>query len=141
MPVVSYVGQSLILDGRRLWLVSGSVAYRRIPRGQWRDRVRAAAQAGLNCIETPVLWALHEPEPGVFRFDHQGDLRHFIELVRGEGLHCVLRIGPYVGDGFDMGGLPPWLLRADSRPPVSSPEEAAAPMRLRQASPPFLQAV
>jgi hypothetical protein len=141
MPVVSYDGQSFIVDGHRVWPVGGSIHYARVPPGQWRDRIRAAAQAGLNCIETAALWALHEPEPGVFRFNHHADLRRFIELIQEEGLWCVLRIGPFVGDGWDMGGLPPWLLRPDGRPATSGAAEPPTRMQLRQASPPFLQAV
>ena len=58
MATISYNGQSFIIDGRSVWLVSGAVHYARTPRELWRSRIRAAKQAGLNCIETYVFWNL-----------------------------------------------------------------------------------
>ncbi len=131
MPNVSYDGQSFQVDGRRIWLVSGSIHYPRTPRDQWRDRIRAAKQAGLNCIETYVFWNLHEPRPGVFDFKGEKDLRHFVELIAEEGMFCMFRPGPYVCSEWDFGGLPAWLNRVESK----------EPMKLREASGPFLEAL
>ncbi len=93
-----------------MWLVGGTVQYARLTRDQWADRIRLAKLAGLNTITTSVVWARHEPRPGTFDFAGDNDLRHFVQLVGQAGMHCVLRVGPYVGDGFDFGGLPPWVL-------------------------------
>ncbi len=109
MASMTYDGQSFMLDGRRIWIVSGSIPYARIPRQEWADRIHAAKLAGLNTIETSVVWARHEPVPGQFDFEGDNDLRHFVELVKEAGLYCILRPGPYIGQGFDFGGLPPWL--------------------------------
>lgn len=128
MASISYDGQCLMVDGRRLWLVCGSIDYCRIPRGLWRDRIRAAAQAGLNCLVVSVYWHIHETQPGVFRFEDEFDLRDFVEMIGDEGMHCILRPGPFVGGAADMGGLPPWLLESGS-------------MKLRQGDTSFLQAV
>jgi hypothetical protein len=110
MPSITFDGQSFIIDGKRLWLVGGTVHYARLNRDQWADRIRLAKLAGLNTITTSVVWARHEPRPGTFDFSGDNDLRHFVQLVHQAGLHCVLRLGPYVGEGFDFGGLPPWVL-------------------------------
>lgn len=109
MSEVTYDGQSFSIDGRRVWLVSGSVQYTQVPRGLWRSRLRAAKQAGLNCIETAVYWGGHEREPGVFDFEGENDLRAFIEMIAEEGLYCILRPGPYIGGEWDFGGLPAYL--------------------------------
>lgn len=109
MPSVTHDGRSFMLDGRRLWLASGSMSYSRVPREAWRDRVHAAKLAGLNCLDVPVFWNRHEPRPGKFDFKGENDLRHFIEIIGHAGLYAILRIGPFVGDGWDMGGLPAWL--------------------------------
>ncbi|MCC7205134.1 MAG: beta-galactosidase, partial [Phycisphaeraceae bacterium] len=106
MPTISFDGQSLLLDGRRLWLVSGAIHYSRTPHELWADRIRAAKQAGLNCIETYVFWNLHEPAPGKFNFRGDADLRHFVKLVGEAGMYCILRPGPYVCAEWDFGGLP-----------------------------------
>ena len=128
MSTISFDGQSLIIDGKRIWLVSGSIHYARVPRGLWRDRIRAAKQAGLNCIETAVFWNYHETKPGVFDFTGERDLRAFVQTIAQEGMYCILRPGPFVGSGWDFGGLPPWLLREDPA------------IKLRQADPAFLAA-
>jgi len=110
MPSITFDGQSLIIDGKRLWLVGGTVHYARLNRDQWADRIRLAKLAGLNTITTSVVWARHEPRAGTFDFSGDNDLRHFVQLVHAAGMYCVLRVGPYVGEGFDFGGLPPWVL-------------------------------
>lgn len=127
MPSVTYDGRSFMLDGRRLWLVSGSIHYARVPRADWADRILRAKQAGLNTIETPVFWALHEPRPGVFDFEGERDIRHFIELVGDAGMWCILRPGPFVDSGWDFGGLPPWLRETEG-------------VELRTQNQPFLEA-
>jgi hypothetical protein len=128
MATISFDGQSLIVEGRRVWLVSGSIDYCRIPRALWRDRIRAAAQAGLNCLQVSAFWHVHETQPGVFRFEDEFDLAAFIEMIGDEGMRCILRPGPFVGSAADMGGMPPWLLERGA-------------MKLRQGDSAFLQAV
>jgi len=127
MANITYDGKSFLIDGRRVWLVSGAIHYGRVPRDLWRARIRAAKQCGLNCIETPVFWNLHEPTPGGFEFDGERDLRQFVRIIGEEGLFCILRPGPYVGSDWDLGGLPAWLHRDEATP-------------LRQAQPRFLEA-
>lgn len=134
MAKISYDGQSFSLDGRRIWLGSGAMHYPRIPRGLWRDRIRAAKQAGLNCIETYGFWNAHEKSPGKFDFSGSLDVRHFVELVADEGMFCIMRPGPYVCAEWDNGGLPAWLHRV-------KPDRRSGPMRLREGNGPFLSAV
>lgn len=127
MAAITFDGQSFMLDGRRIWLVSGQICYARVPRAYWGDRIAAARNAGLNCIETPVIWARHEPRQGQFDFAAENDLRSFVQLVAQAGMYCILRPGPYVGSGWDTGGLPPWLLNNEN-------------VKLRTANQPFLEA-
>lgn len=128
MPNISYDGHGLHVDHRRVWLVGGTMDYARIAPEQWADRLAAMRQAGLNTVCTHVFWSYHEPQPGTFRFDGRADLRRFVELAKQQGLWVILRPGPYVGAGWDFGGLPPWLLERE-------------PAKLRQGDPEFLQAV
>src|SRR5678816_885241 len=109
MPSVTYDGRSFMVDGKRIWLVSGSIHYARIAHEQWQDRVHAAKLAGLNTIETPVFWNRHETRPGHFDFKGDNDLRRFVQLIGQAGMYCILRPGPFVGQLWDAGGLPPWL--------------------------------
>lgn len=127
MASITYDGQSFLLDGRRVWLVSGSIHYARVPRALWADRIHAARQAGLNCVETAVVWSRHEPRQGQFDFAGENDVREFVRLIHQAGMYCILRPGPFVDSGYDMGGLPPWLLNVEN-------------VKLRTANQPFLEA-
>ncbi len=127
MPSITFDGQSFLLDGRRVWLVSGSIPYARVPRAHWAERILAAKHAGLNCVETPIVWARHEPRQGQFDFTGENDIREFVRLVHAAGMFCIIRPGPLVDQGFDLGGLPPWLTTADN-------------IKLRAANQPFLEA-
>jgi hypothetical protein len=109
MPSLTYDGRSFQIDGRRIWIVSGSLHYARIPREHWEDRINLAKQAGLNTIDVPVFWNRHEPRPGHFDFAGDNDLRQFVQLIGQAGLYCILRPGPYIGEDWDFGGFPVWL--------------------------------
>lgn len=110
MAAITYDGQSFTIDGRRIWLVAGTIDYTRCPHQDWASRVHAAKSAGLNTIVTSIPWSRHEPRQGQFDFSGDANLRQFVETVGAAGMYCVLRIGPFVGAGFDLGGLPPWVL-------------------------------
>ncbi|MEM7682742.1 MAG: beta-galactosidase [Planctomycetota bacterium] len=134
MAQVSFDGQSLALDGRRLWLLSGEIDFTAATADQWPALLATARQAGLNTIATRVAWHDHEAQPG--RFDFTGDLnlRRFVELAADEGLWVILRPGPSVRDGRDQGGIPPHVQRAKV-------DRRSGPMRVRSASPPFMEGV
>jgi beta-galactosidase len=127
MPAITHDGRSFMIDGRRMWLVSGRIPYARVPRSQWADRILLAKHAGINTIETPVFWNRHETRPGRFDFTGENDLRHFVDLIGKAGLHCILSIGPSIGSEWDFGGLPAYLR-----------EKADGP-RLRTNDPHFLE--
>lgn len=110
MASITYDGQSFLIEGRRIWLVGGTINYTSLAREQWAPRLHQARLAGFNTVTTSVHWARHEPRPGHFDFTADADLKHFVSLVGQMGLHCILRLGPFVGAGLDLGGLPPWLL-------------------------------
>ena len=133
MASIGYTNQSFVIDGKRTWLVSGAIHYPRVPRGLWRSRLRAAREAGLNCVETYAFWNVHEPTPGRYDFEGQNDLRAFVEMIAEEGMWCILRPGPYVCAEWDAGGLPPWLLKSDGG-------EKGARVKVRESDPAFLQA-
>jgi hypothetical protein len=127
MASITYDGQSFLLDGRRVWLVSGTIHPARVPRAQWAERIHAAKQAGLNCIEMPIVWSRHEPRHNQFDFTGENDIKEFTRLIHQAGLWCILRAGPFIDGGYDMGGLPPWLLTIEG-------------LKLRTANQPFLEA-
>jgi beta-galactosidase len=115
-------GGQFMLDGKPLQIISGEMHYARIPRAYWRDRLRKARAMGLNSITTYVFWNLHEPKVGVYDFSGQLDVAEFIREAQQEGLHVILRPGPYVCSEWDLGGLPAWLL-ADPKMELRSNQE------------------
>jgi beta-galactosidase len=102
-----------LLDGQPFQIISGEMHYARIPRAYWRDRLRKARAMGLNTISTYVFWNFHEPTPGHYDFSGRRDVAAFIRMAGEEGLHVILRPGPYVCAEWELGGYPAWLL-ADS---------------------------
>lgn len=109
MPEITYDDSSYLIDGKRVFLVSGSVHYFRIPQPLWRDRLIKAKRAGLNCITTYVPWNFHEPAEGQWDFAGDRDVANFIHIARELGLYVILRPGPYICAEWDFGGLPGWL--------------------------------
>ncbi|WP_309120127.1 beta-galactosidase [Paenibacillus sp.] len=121
-------GKQFVYDGRPVRLLSGAIHYFRIVPEYWEDRLRKLKACGLNTVETYVPWNVHEPKPGVFRFDGMADLERFIRIAGELGLFVIVRPSPYICAEWEFGGLPSWLL-------------ADANLRLRCADPKFLERV
>lgn len=117
-----------LLDGEPHRIISGAMHYPRVHPGLWRERLRMARQMGLNAIETYVFWNAHEPVRGQWSTEGALDLGRFLDLVAEEGMHAIVRPGPYVCAEWHSGGLPTWLTAADDMP-------------LRSSDPQYLEAV
>lgn len=128
-------GKQFVLNGKPFQILSGEVEYARIPRADWRDRLRKVRAMGLNTVTVYVFWNLHEARPGVFDFSGQKDVAEFLREAQQEHLYVVLRPGPYVCAEWDLGGYPAWLLK-DSKPGDTS-EPAVL---LRSSQPEYLAA-
>ncbi|WP_434810838.1 glycoside hydrolase family 35 protein [Microbacterium sp. bgisy189] len=98
-----------LLDGSPHRILSGALHYFRVHPGQWADRIRKARQMGLNTIETYVAWNAHEPVRGQWDATGANDLAAFLDLVAAEGMHAIVRPGPYICAEWANGGLPAWL--------------------------------
>lgn len=110
MPTFEIGDRDFLLDGQPHQVISGALHYFRVHPDQWADRIHKARLMGLNTIETYVAWNFHAPQRG--RFDTRGprDLGRFLDLVAAEGMHAIVRPGPYICAEWDGGGLPGWLL-------------------------------
>lgn len=128
MPPITVDGQSVSLDGRRLWLVAAGFDYARLPRAMWGSRLHTIRQAGFSSVVLPVVWSIHEPRPGAISFKDDLDIASLIRDIGAMGMHCIVRTGPFVGGGWDLGGIPAWLLKD-------------APRSLRSGDPAFLAPV
>jgi beta-galactosidase len=107
------IDDDFLLDGEPFTILSGAIHYFRVHPGHWQDRIAKARQMGLNTIETYVPWNAHAPEKGQFRLDGGLDLPRFLDCVAAEGMHAIVRPGPYICAEWDNGGLPAWLFRTD----------------------------
>ena len=123
-------GKQFLLNDKPFQILSGEVEYARVPRADWRDRLRKVRAMGLNTVTVYVFWNLHETRPGVFDFEGQKDVAEFLREAKEEGLYVVLRPGPYVCGEWDLGGYPAWLLK-DSKP--GDAREPAVLLRSSQA--------
>jgi beta-galactosidase len=116
------------LDNRPFQIHAGSMHYPRVPRAEWRDRMRKMKAMGLNTLTTYVFWNVHETSPGHFDFSGQNDLGEYLQEAQQEGLHVILRPGPYVCAEWEFGGFPAWLLKNHA-------------MKIRSRDPLFMTAV
>lgn len=103
--------QDFLLDGKPYEIRCGEMHFARIPREYWAHRLRMAHAMGLNTVCAYLFWNIHEPTPGKFDFCGDADAAAFCRLAQQEGLHVILRPGPYSCAEWDFGGLPWWLLK------------------------------
>jgi beta-galactosidase len=105
-------GSAFLLDGAPFQIRSGEMHPARIPIEYWRHRIRMAKAMGMNTVSVYVMWNYHEERPGVFDFrSERRDIESFVRLCQAEGVWVLLRPGPYVCGEWDLGGIPPYLLR------------------------------
>ena len=109
MGTFQVAGDDFVLDGEPYRIISGALHYFRVHPDDWADRIRKARLMGLNTIETYVPWNAHEPQPGEWTASGGLDLGRFLRTVHEEGLHAIVRPGPYICAEWDNGGLPAWL--------------------------------
>ena len=106
---VSYDHRAITIDGNRTLLLSGAIHYCRSTPAMWPKLMQVSREGGLNTIETYVFWNLHERTRGVYDFSGRLDLLRFCKLAQENGMHVILRIGPYVCSETNYGGFPAWL--------------------------------
>ncbi|BBC32107.1 Beta-galactosidase [Streptomyces graminofaciens] len=127
-PALTTSSDGFLLHDEPFRIISGAMHYFRIHPDLWADRLRKARLMGLNTVETYVPWNLHQPDPeGPLVLDGLLDLPRYLDLAKAEGLHVLLRPGPYICAEWDGGGLPAWL--------TSDPD-----IRLRTSDPRFTDA-
>ncbi len=101
-----------LLDGKPFQIISGEMHPARIPEEYWRHRIQMAKAMGCNTISAYIFWNYHESEEGVYDFETGNhNLAQFFQIVQEEGLFLIVRPGPYVCAEWELGGIPPYLLR------------------------------
>jgi hypothetical protein len=103
---------------------AGVLHYARLPaQALWRPLLARFRMMGLNAVVIPFPWAYHSPAPGFHDFTGPRNIRRLLAAAEHLGLWLIPSIGPWLGGGFDGGGLPGWL----HRDPEAQPILAAAP--------------
>lgn len=102
-------GDNFVYDGKAIHIHSGEMHYSRIPHQYWRHRMQMLKALGLNSVATYVFWNLHEVSPGQWDFEGDKNLAEYIRIAGEEGLHVILRPGPYACAEWEFGGYPWWL--------------------------------
>ncbi len=101
-----------LLDDLPYQIISGELHPARIPAEYWKHRIKMAKAMGCNTISAYIFWNFHETEEGVFDFTKDNhNLAQFIKTVQDEDMWLILRPGPYVCAEWELGGIPPYLLR------------------------------
>lgn len=101
-----------LLDGQPYQIISGEIHPARVPAEYWRHRIQMAKAMGCNTISAYLFWNYHEAEEGVFDFSSDNhNIAEFIKIVQEEEMWLILRPGPYVCAEWELGGIPPYLLR------------------------------
>jgi beta-galactosidase len=101
-----------LLDDQPFQIISGEMHPARIPEQYWKHRIQMARAMGCNTISAYIFWNYHESEEGVFDFTTGNrNISEFIKTVQDEEMWLILRPGPYVCAEWELGGIPPYLLR------------------------------
>lgn len=112
---VKYDNHCLQIEGRDVFLLSGTFHYFRTPQPLWRDRLEKMRRMGFNCVETYVPWNSHEQQMPTSVDDFSKvDLRElddFLTLTEELGFYAIVRPGPYICAEWSGGGFPQWLMR------------------------------
>ena len=112
---VRYDSRCLQIEGKDVFLLSGTMHYFRTPQPLWRDRLQKIKQMGFNCVETYAPWNWHEREmpsaPDDFSKVDLRELDDFLSLAEEVGLYAIVRPGPYICAEWSGGGFPQWLMQ------------------------------
>ena len=91
----------------RSQLTGRTLQRRALPNAIQIDLEPELAESG--CLQWYVTWNLHEPKPGVHKWDGFADVERFLEIANELDLMVFFRPGPYACGEWEFGGFPYWL--------------------------------
>lgn len=103
--------RDFLLKGQPFVIRCAEMHFARIPRAYWAHRLAMVRAAGFNTVCAYLFWNFHEAEAGKFNWTDDRDAAEFCREAQRQGLHVILRPGPYVCAEWEFGGFPWWLLR------------------------------
>lgn len=118
---IRYDNRCFQLEGKDVFIFSGTFHYFRVPKPLWPDRLRKLKEAGFNSVETYIPWNWHEcTMPRSVTDESQIDLSElndFLTMAEKFGLYVILRPGPYICAEWSGGGFPQWIMQKDQTRP------------------------
>jgi len=108
---ITFDQYSLLLNGKRLVILSGEFHYWRLPAPDlWPDILKKIRAAGYNAVRIVFPWSYHSPSPGIYDFQGIRDVALVLEECKRHDLYVLAATGPYICGETDAGGFPGWLL-------------------------------
>lgn len=109
---VTFDKNSLMVDGKRVFIRSGAFHYFRTPGVELaKDRFMKLKAAGYNTVDIYFNANYHSKNEGEYDFSELKDVRKILEAARDIGLFVIARPGPFINAEVNAGGLPFWLLK------------------------------
>ncbi len=109
---VTFDKNSLIIDGKRVFITSGAFHYFRTPGAELaNDRFMKLKAAGYNTVDIYFNANYHSKAQGEYDFSGIKDVRKILEAAKEIGLYVIARPGPFINAEVNAGGLPFWLLK------------------------------
>lgn len=109
---VTFDKNSLIVDGKRVFIRSGAFHYFRTPGAELaKDRFMKLKAAGYNTVDLYLNANYHTRKEGEYDFSDIKDIRKILEIAKEVGLFVIIRPGPFINAEVNAGGLPFWLLK------------------------------
>jgi len=136
---VTWDSYSLIVDGEREFIYSGSYYYWRLPAPTlWKDVFEKIRAAGFNTITMYFNWDYHSPRSNSYDFKGIRDVDRFLSLSEELGFYLIARPGPYINSDNNAGGFPGWLISLPGTTRSTNPYYTASWMQWLSALNPYL---
>lgn len=109
---VTYDKNSLIVDGKRVFIRSGAFHYFRTPGVELaKDRFMKLKAAGYNTVDIYFNANYHSKIEGEYDFTDIKDVKKVLKMACEVGLYVIARPGPFINAEVNAGGFPFWLLK------------------------------
>lgn len=109
---ITFDKNSLIVDGKRVFIRSGAFHYFRTPGIELaKDRFMKLKAAGYNTVDIYFNANYHSAAEGEYDFSDIKNVKEVLEIAKEVGLFVIARPGPFINAEVNAGGLPFWLLK------------------------------
>ena len=108
---ITFDKNSLILNGERKFIRSGSFHYFRSPGFELtKDRFMKLKAGGYNTVDIYLNANYHCQKESEYDFEGIKDIEKILEIAKEVGLYVIIRPGPFINAETNAGGLPFWVL-------------------------------